>query len=812
MSLSSIDFLSPKITLYHNGRDSHISKFGGILSFLYLILIILLVINFIYRILHPEFYSLYIYDQNVNNTKYIQNIDYLGINHFIQMYSHSNSGWFGDFDNKTIVIYGIKQTTKNIYLNDNESKVDLYNIEHWIYDKCENIKEINENLFFEISQTIANFTKSVCLRYYYNPIKKKYYEIGYEGYISPYLETSLVDEKRYSFKIAIEKCSNNSIFTNKMNYVCHNENTIENYLTLYSDIFIYFSNNQVVLRNNRSPFEKYFYSISSGIQKKSYFENNIIFSPFKLITEKQHFFEKKRENISYVLNNHYSYNNILNKKKSKIIGLFNFYLSNNIIIYHRKYITLLDSISHLGGLSKILFFIFQIINYLNYRYTVLEHTKDLFQINTGIDSNVNYSEGNDFFFDKRHMTNHNYKIKVFNNNNIINTEDVSHKITKNYYPYDKKKFKINNRKSSKKNIFLYPFINNNSSNNQLKKSFLSKRSQTKYVSNENDINKKFKLKVKEEKRKSFLSQGYRAPKENNNSIGSKNQSYIDNDLSNNDIISNNDRRSIICNPNLVYIKEGTSKFDGPPIRALNENNSIKIRKESKMFKYKKNNIINPSNDRGENITKLLLKNLDSNNKTRHKSVNYSNQRKILENNNTNNSLNNKYGIGKNSSGYINESSKQVLLNNNKSIFTLNNSKFQFENKYDNYSSIPTLINNNDFFINNINNAFNNSLIDPTIFLKNIIHNKLKFHFPEGKKTINFFGFIGKKINYIDFIKSLFSFRRKNENKLELINKFRTKLLSEEHLYRAFINLYLIEKIFQIDEALKFDINEMYNNL
>ena len=124
MSISSIDFLSPKITLYHNGRDSHISKFGGILSFLYLILIILLVINFIYRILHPEFYSIYIYDQNVNNTKYIQNIDYLGINHFIQMYSHSNSGWFGDFDNKTIVIYGIKQTTKNIYLNDNESKVD----------------------------------------------------------------------------------------------------------------------------------------------------------------------------------------------------------------------------------------------------------------------------------------------------------------------------------------------------------------------------------------------------------------------------------------------------------------------------------------------------------------------------------------------------------------------------------------------------------------------------------------------------------------------------------------------------------------
>ena len=808
MALSNIDFITPKITLYYNGRNSHISRVGGLLSLFFLIVIIILIFYIICDLLKPEISSSIIYEQITNN-KIFQPIDYSGINHFIQIYSHTGNGWFGDLDKKNIIIYSIRENQTMFYDNIN---LNITNTEHWLYDKCENVYEISKNLFPDISKEIPNYTKSICLRFYYNPSTMQYYEIGFDGYVSPKLETNEIFEKKYIYKIIIEKCVNNSFISNKFGYTCNTESEINSYLNIYTEIFTYFLNNQLIPDNYKYPLENNFFSVSSTMNENTYFENNIIFSPFKLITEKQHFFEKKRENISYVLNNHYSYNNILYKKKSKIIGVFNFYLSNNIIVYHRKYISLLDTISHLGGLSKILFFIFQIINYLNYRYTILEHTKDLFQINTGIDSNVNYSEGNDFFFDKRHMTNHNYKIKVFNNNNIINTEDISHKITKNYYPSDKKKFKFHNQKSSKKNIFLYPFINNNNSNNQLKKTFLSKRSQTKYLSNENDINKKFKLKTKDGKRKSYLSQGYRAPKENNNSIGSKNQSYVDNDLSNNDIISNNERRSIICNSNLVYLKEGTSKFDGPPIRASNENNSIKIKKESKKFKYKKNNIKNPSIDRGENITKLLFKNLDSNNKTRHKSVNYSNQRKILENNNTNNSLNNKYGIGKDSSGYINESSKQVLLNNNKSIFTLHNSKFQVENRYDNYSRIPTLINNNDFFINNINNAFNNSMIDPTIFLKNLIHNKLKFHFPEGKKTINFFGFVGKKINYFDFIKSLFSFRRKNENKLELINKFRTKLLSEEHLYRAFINLYLIEKIFQIEEALKFDINEMYSNL
>ena len=72
----------------------------------------------------------------------------------------------------------------------------------------------------------------------------------------------------------------------------------------------------------------------------------------------------------------------------------------------------------------------------------------------------------------------------------------------------------------------------------------------------------------------------------------------------------------------------------------------------------------------------------------------------------------------------------------------------------------------------------------------------------------------KKINYFDFIKSFLNVcSKKEENKsFDLINKFRIKLLSEEHFFRSFINLYLFEKIFQIDEQHKFEINELYNNL
>ena len=48
--------------------------------------------------------------------------------------------------------------------------------------------------------------------------------------------------------------------------------------------------------------------------------------------------------------------------------------------------------------------------------------------------------------------------------------------------------------------------------------------------------------------------------------------------------------------------------------------------------------------------------------------------------------------------------------------------------------------------------------------------------------------------------------------MDFLDNFRKKLLSEEHLYKVHINLYLLEKIFQIDETYKFNFNELYNNL
>ena len=790
MALSVIDFISPKITLYYNGHNSHKSQIGGLLSFFLFVLFSVLFLYIIWDyILFPKIRSSIINEQNINSKIY-QPIDFLGINHFLQIYSNKDNGWFGDFDKKNIIIYSIKENQTYSFNNLN---INLSNIEHWLYDKCEKIFDINKNLFSEISHIIPNYSKSICLRYYYNPNTKEYYEIGYNGFVSPNLETNEISEKKNIYKIIIEKCINNTFVNKKIGYFCNKENEINNYLNIYSEIFAYFSNNHIIPINYKSPFKKFFYSVSSSIYKNAYFENNIIFAPLKIITEKI-FIHKNKEESSYILENHYL-NNIKIDDEKKIIGIFNLYLKNNIIIYQRKYFNFLDAFAHIGGLVKILFFIFKILNYFNNRFIILEHMVDIFNISTGIDTNINYSDGNDFFLEKKHMTNHNFKIKVFNNNNIINAEDINHKMLKHYYTktQDNKKKLKNYKEYSDKNNFSFLYNNLHKKN----ETFLSKRSQTKYLNHINEIpmGRQIILKNKEGKRKSYLSQGYLLHRKEN-SVISKNNSIYENDLSNNEIISNNDR-SFMNNTNLFDIKEEIAICDSN--RMENEIN-IKNKKEKKKLKIKKNN---PKVEKYDNISYIIMKNLDNNG--RHKSVNLTNQRKLFENNN---SLNNKFGfLSKNSSGFINESSKQNLLNNSKLPFMIHNNKAN-EKKNDNYSRIPTFINNNDMFTNNITNAINNSNIDPSNFLKNIIQSRLKFYIDKKQNVNNF----GKRIKYRDFIKSLFVFSNKYENKLWLLKKFRKKLLSEEHLYRAFINLYLIQKIFQIDESHKFDINELYNNL
>ena len=819
MSISKFDFLSPKITLYYNGKSAHISYVGGLLSLLLIILIILLLVNIFFPMINPEISSIFIYEENIDNDKYRQNIDYSGINHFFQIYGYSNGGAFGDLDKKNIIIYGMKETSENINYNE-EIKTNLSNTEHWIYDKCENLIEINRNLFSDISQIISNYTKSICLRFYFNPRNHKYYEVGLEGYISPYLEPSFLAEKRNIYKIIIEKCDNNSIFNDKFDFSCNDNNEIAKYLNLYNNVFMYFSNKQIIPRSHKNPFRKYFYSISSNFKKISYFENNIIFSPIKIISDKS-LFHPQKEYINYFLKNYYQNNIFVNNEQHKTIGIFNFYFRNNIMIYQRKYITFIDCLCNIGGIGQLLFFIFQIFNYFNSNYNTIENTKDLFKITTGIEGN-NFENSENIIDKSRHLNSQNFKIKVINNNNIINNEDINSKYQKNiqgkkskqkHSNYEYHGFGATGNKSSTKNLSVLPVLNNS---HRKKNNYDLKRNQIKYIKTFKQMGKQFTLR---RKRNSYMSQGYLIKRKDfkDYSVCSKNQSINENEEVNYDNISMTNNK-IFENANLNFlmlkdarekeIKEGVLRHDS---KNVGDSKRLKKKKQKNQI----GGVVTPIFEPGE-APQTTIKKIDLI-KGRHKSVNFGNQRGDyflssgllgLKNMNMNKGKNSSENVN------INDSSQQIFIAN-KNPLQIQNSKFQSDkNKIEESSKRPSIVYNNE--INNTSNNLNTVVHNPTTeavsYLKTIIQNKIKLINPEGKQDHNLLNQLDKKPKYFEYIKFFFLCNKRKENIINLIYNFRKKLLSEEHLYKTYIDLYLLEKIFQIDNQCKFDPNELYNNL
>ena len=796
MSFSSFDFISPKITLTYNGYNSHVSRIGGFLSLCFCFLIFIIIFYYFWEIISPKYYTSFIYTDYSNNNKISQNLNYEGINHFIKIQSQLNDKLLRDIINKNILIYAIKENSKNIKYN-NYLYFGPSNIEHWIYDKCDTISNINENLYSQISKNVNNYTSSICLRFYYNPESQKYYEIGNEGYIDPILETNNLNERRYSYKIIIQRCFNNTLINNNLDIICNTKNEINNYLNQYNEIFIYFSNNKILPLNTNKHFEKYFGSVSSLLHQSSYFENNIIFIPIKLIKRYGFISNRYKDIISYTFDSYYESEKLNNNENYNLLGIFNLYLNNNILTYEIFFVNILDILSNIGGLLKILFFIFQMFNYINHKFIIIKDTKNLFKINSGIESTVLPN------IDKmRYITTKNFKTNQINTN-----EDLNKKDNVNFSPINKSKIRYYDSLvvSPKSKLSLKKTNNNNNNNIALhpmnkpinKKVFLSK---------ENSFKEK-----PEDKRKSYLSQGFRVrlkDKDNNDYI--KNQSYYENEASNNDLNSSSYNNNI---------NEVNSNSFNPK-----ENNNIKIETLNKYdieyYPYKKNtnskknNFILTSNkyllDKKDRKSRCFLnisnKELLAKHRLnqRHKSMNYNNQKKL------NNIFNKNYGAPKISSEFFNDTSKQILINNKNILLPINH----IHNKIY-YNKNREIINNNiemNLSSKNLNIQENigNSNLDVLTLFKTIIKNKLKLEIPESQEELqqNIF----KKQNFFELFKFLFSCKKMNENGLGLIYKFRLKLLSEEHLYRNHINLYLIQKLFDLEESYKFDVKELYSNL
>ena len=489
MFIRKLDFLSPPITLYYKGEDSHSSIFSGILTII--VYSICLTFGIVYAIQffnkeNPQvcYYNRYIEDAGEFPVNSSSMFNFLQILDTVKNVPNSV-----DFDLLTII--GLEETV-DIYQKNNT----LTEYNHWIYGKCNNSSDtqgINDLIKFD------KFTESACIRKYYNKNENKYYNTDEKGFRWPNILHGCSHPNRTFYGIIVEKCRNTTLKLLSDGKYCKPKEDIKKYIRSNSINFQLIDQFTDIL-NYTTPYRKYFYSISNGLFEESYTTNHLNLNPTKLISDEGTFFVSKKETLSYFFD--------LNEKvtassgDSGIYVAFYFWMQNRMQYYERVYEKVQDVLSDVGGLCSIVLTIAELINFLVSKYINLFDTQnylneientniydsnilrlnmnnDLFRINDKRNmnilfppkNNISQYEQNDNNFNKN--INNNININISNNN--INNNNDSSNITKLnneeidiYNNKQIKKIKIKKKKKKTNNIGLKDIINlnNNFQNNE----------------------------------------------------------------------------------------------------------------------------------------------------------------------------------------------------------------------------------------------------------------------------------------------------------------------------------------------------------
>ena len=355
------------------------------------------------------------------------------------------------------------------------SSIDLEDIPHWIYGFCK--YDVDTKGISDLIENKEEFEQSVCIRKYYNPNTKKYYDTtDNENFIWPSIEHGMSNPNSTFYGIIIEKCKNDNLrkllgFNN-----CNNDDIIDNYI--YSNgIVIELIDHYSDVLNYKEPFTRYFYSIGNLFFPKSYTLNNMNFNPALIKTHNGFFFDNVIEEKSYLFSQNekvtmdeeielkdeegkqvYDENGEKKYKSIGIVSSYYFWMQNRLQYYERNYQRVQDILSEIGGLSRTVFIVATIINSIISNYITLLDTEEFI---LSIDNTNYYNEKinnqnpiiiykkNENMFPPRRIyynNNQNYlqqssniqRLTKYNNNNLENKNSEETK-PQNYYSFINKR-------------------------------------------------------------------------------------------------------------------------------------------------------------------------------------------------------------------------------------------------------------------------------------------------------------------------------------------------------------------------------------
>ena len=445
MFFKKLDILSPQITLYHNKLLYHTSPISIILSIISFIIIALLsfiyIIFFLFKIETPKMFSFTFFSYDVG----FYPINSSSFFHFINIKNDIHNPKAQEFNFESFRVIGFET-----YLEDYINSKNLSYFNHWLYGKCNN-ESYTDDLNI-INQEY--FSKSACIKEYYDSKKGEYYEIDNPNFRWPIIAHGMVNEENKVYSIIIEKCEEytlNKIF-NEEGLKCKNyfdEKTFRS-----GTINFYFKDQYIYMLNYTNPIIKYFNRIEDKLNMQNYFINYLYFNPLLLNTNGGSIISNNISiEISYSLdrNDKYLYQNIDNN-----IYMGYYLLLNNKIKYNeRKYSGITDVMSSIGGTSEVIITIFLFINKIFNKYTMLIDTEKLF-----------YASGisiKDIMDSKKEIKLKDLKSQKDNTNKSSSFTKQIKKISsleKNNYCHSFNKASRNNKVSSEiENINNFTFVN-----------------------------------------------------------------------------------------------------------------------------------------------------------------------------------------------------------------------------------------------------------------------------------------------------------------------------------------------------------------
>ena len=468
MIIKNFDFISPPITLFYHGMESHSSIYTGIISLIILIICIISAIILSLDIFLKRNPSIFYWKKSIEDVEKI----YLNKENFLHFITLLDENLNNIYDEKAFTIIGINNFSINMIINSTTTKESkknktntLYNnFSYYIYDICDEKDEGGKIITEKDKKNL--FLRSLCIKAYYNKTSNETIYKGDNNFEYPFLQHGYSRGNNINYGILIRKCVNGSTLNNVTCYDSTILNDLKNELYYYSITFIDDSLNP---DNYSFPFSNSLNNVTYKYEEEEFTINYLFYHNIELETTTGFLFDfvNEKQTIAYDYSTFttLSIEETENEKKeekeendnneehddrrrnlventtiitntSELTGTFQYInmfilnMRNYNEVYQRKYKKIQDVIGTIDGFLGIFLFICEIVhNFLYHNFLIMYDFNNILYVkvnNNKVNPNHNGKNNENYKMKKNSETDSIKKnISIFSQENSFDKEEIN---------------------------------------------------------------------------------------------------------------------------------------------------------------------------------------------------------------------------------------------------------------------------------------------------------------------------------------------------------------------------------------------------